>query len=187
VELTREWNGLQERARHRRIDFTDYEREMALWTERKRIGADLSMSRYATSIVVRCPMCRRSYRLGLGLENPLRGESAMDTIEAFRHLGIDEKRHGAVLARAALGKGFETGAALLDHLRKLGAERDEVGALYDRLRGTVREALQDGGTEFTASQLRLLDANLSAAASEYLRRNERMMESGLRAKPQVER
>lgn len=182
VELTKEWNRLQERARRRRIDFLDYEEEMALWTERRRIRADLSTSRYSTSIVARCPTCRRSYRLGLRLENPLRGASSMDSIEAFRHLGIDEKRHGAALARTAFSKGFETGSAFLQYLRKLSAERDQIEALYDELRGVVRVALRDGvGTPFTASQLQQLDSNLRAAAAEYTKRNKRLMLSELRA------
>jgi len=182
AELTKEWNVLQERARRRRIDFLDYEEQIGLWRERRRIGAPLSTSTYVTSIVARCPMCRRTYRIGLRLENPLRAASSMDPMEAFMHLGIDEKKHGAALARAAFNKGFETGRAFLHHLTKLSAERDEMEALYVQLGETVRRAAQDEDrTRFTASQLQLLDENLRAAASEYVKRNERLLLSGLNA------
>jgi len=186
VELTREWNRLQERARQRRIDFLDYEEEMELWRERRRVNADLYTSRCTTSIVARCPMCRRTYRIGLRLENPLRAETSMDALEAFRHLGIDEKRHGPLLARAAFSKGFETGRAFLDHLKRLSAEREQIEELYDQLRGMVRKALRDADrTRFTASQLQTLDENLRATAVEYARRNERLMLSGLRTLSQA--
>ena len=181
VELTREWNRLQERAKGRRIDFLEYEADLGLWKERRRIRADHSTSKYSTGMVARCPACNRAYRLTLIMENPLKALSAIGPLEAFRHLGIDERKHRDTLARTAFAKGFENGGALLRYLNSLSAERDKMEDLLNQLRGLVQDAQQEEGTQFTSSQLKLLDTRLREAAAEYTKKNERLLLNGLNA------
>lgn len=176
VELTKEWNKLQERAKGRKLDFIDYEGEMGLWAEKQRVGEGLTMARNETSITVSCPLCHRRYRIGVTLENPLRAETSMDPIEAFNHLGIDEARHTAELSKTGFECGFEAGKAFLEYLRNLSVERGQIETLCHQLSETVDDALgEELRTDLTESQLKQLKSRLYDFADSYARKNERQL------------
>ena len=182
MELTKEWNELQTRAQKGGMDFLDYEEEMGLWKERRRIKSSLEiLSEYETTLRTQCPFCERTYRLLVKMENPLRALEAMDPIEAFRRLGVDLRRHAKPLARVGFRRGFESPKAYLQYLKTLAEEEDLVGGLTQRLGGKVEALLKESRTKFTASQLRSLKESIDRFSAEYERKHGVLLESELRA------
>jgi len=182
MELTREWNELQRRASRGEMDFFDYEEEMGLWMERRRIKSGIeNLSKYETTLRVRCPFCGRTYRFLVKMENPLRALEAMDPIEAFRRLGVDLRRHARPLAQASFKRGFESPEAYLDYLKGLAEEKDLMERLAERLGEEMEELLKEVRTEFTASQLRRLRRSINRFLAEYRRGNETLLWGELKA------
>lgn len=182
VELTREWNELQRRASRGEMDFFDYEEEMGLWMERRRIRGGLeALSEYETTLRVRCPFCGRTYRFLVKMENPLRALEAMDPIEAFKKLSVDLRRHARPLARVGFKRGFGSPEVYLQHLKRLAEEEDLLEKLSERLRDEVEALFEEPRTEFTLSQLRRLKRSIERFAAEYKRGNETLLGGELKA------
>lgn len=181
MELTKEWNELQTRAQKGGMDFLDYEGEMGLWMERRRIRSSLEvLSEYETTLGTQCPFCGRTYRLRVKMENPLRALEAMSPIEAFKRLGVDLRKHAKPLARAGFRRGFESPNAYIAYLKRLVEEADFVKKLAEKLQEEVEVLLKESRTEFTSSQLRMLKRSIDSFKAEYERRHGALIDGELR-------